>query len=271
MIRHLFIQLHNKQKRVILTMAILLLSFFAISIFTNFLLVHLVKSFSPIIDIETNNRVELYLDWDKKAKGAKLIQYQKLLKQKVLELNEVEHAGFIMNDLLSGRVYRAYDSYQNNSYPIFCGEDFNHVFNLNLKTGNWFTNKSPQGTLTPMVITSQHATELGITEITKHSIFKGHTFIPMRGKPDSVQYQIVGIVDGIGNMRTESGMKKIIYPVFIPSSSENEVLGKYYADRLILKVKPGSNIERMKDDVNAIIEKLGFHKEMYGIRLVSVH
>ena len=253
MIKQLILQLTKKRKRYIITGVVLFLSFFVIILMLNTAYENFIKSCSPRLPIETNNRVELYLQWATKKDDLGHQQIRKQLKQYVLKLKGVKAADYVVNGLVLSNRYTYYDRYSDNTYLFYCGVDFDKVFNLKVGSGKWFSEKRGGAIHMPAVITRKHADFLGIKNI------NAHTFLDVvyrqGGHQDRVVYHVVGIVEGMSNMRAQNGLTKSLFPVFTPTAILENFSPLYLEERLILKMEEGYHLDDLNNEVLKMLKK----------------
>lgn len=265
MIKQLILQLTKKRKRYIITGVVLFLSFFVFILMVNTVYLRIVKSCSPRLPIETNNRVELFLEWATKKNDVNHQQIRKQLKQHVLKLKGVKAAEYVVNDLILSNRYHGYDRYSDNTYLFYCGADFYKVFDLEVGSGKWFSENRDDAIRKPAVITRKYADFLGIKNI------NAHTFLDVvygQGRyQDSVTYQVVGIVEGMNNMRAHNGLTKSLFPVFTPSAILENCFSLHLEERLILKMEEGYHFDDLNKEVLITLKKLEGESLLFQHRL----
>lgn len=269
MIKPLFKQIVKKRRRYYISTIVLFLSFFVLLVIVGFIYPDMIKSCSLKLPVEPKDRVELYFKWKSSDNEThKSIKAQ--LKESALKLNGVLAADYVINDLGTIHTIHMYDNYLNNTYFIYCGENFMQVFDLKMEQGKWFADTENLPDRPPVVITRNHANYLGIQTITPHTILTTVNLI--RNKKDSANYQVVGIVENVGNirnMRSQSDLAENIFPVFSPGSLyENNY---NYDERLILKMQDGYDFDLLNTQVLNLMEKLKLGEYVHQHRLTSLN
>lgn len=269
MIKHLYKQIIKKRRRYYISTIVLFLSFFVVIVMVGYIYPDIIRSSSLRLPIPTDNRVELYFEWKRGTKEA-----HKSIKDKLeegsLKLNGVLAADYVINDLGTIHTLHAYDIFPGNAYLIYCGENFSQVFDLKLEQGKWFTETGNLPDRTPVVITRNHADYLGIRNLTSNSLYS--CINPNSRNNDSIRYQIVGIVENMGNirdMRSQSELGKNNFPVFSPGSLYANTYN--YGERLILKMQDGYDFELLNTQILNLMDKMNLGEYIHQHRLTSLN
>jgi ABC-type antimicrobial peptide transport system permease subunit len=269
MIKHLYKQIIKKRRRYYISSIVLLLSFFVLIVMVGFIYPDIVRSSSLRLPIATDNRVELYFEWKRGVKEShKSIKAN--LEEGILKLNGVLVADFIINDLGLIHTMFSYDFSPGNSYFIYCGENFNKVFDLKLEQGKWFTETGNLPDRPPVVITRNHADYLGIRNITPNSVYS--CINPNSREKDSIKYQITGIIENMENIRnksSQSDLGKNIFPVFSPASLYENTYN--YDERLILKMQDGYDFDLLNTQILSLMDKMNLGEYVHQHRLTSLN
>lgn len=269
MIKHLYKQIIKKRRQYYISTIVLFLSFFVFIVMTGYIYPDIIRSCSLRLPIPKGNRVELVIEWKPGVKEShKNIKAR--LEEGILKLNGVLVADYVINDLGSIHTMNSYEFFPGDTYFIFCGENFNKVFDLKLEQGKWFSETGNLPDRTPVVITRNHADNLGIRNITPGSVYT--CINPDSRKKDSIRYQITGIIENmenIRNMRSQSELRKNIFPVFSPGSLYEN---KYnYDERLILKMQDDYDFELLNTQILSLMDKMNLGEYIHQHRLTSLN
>jgi hypothetical protein len=268
MIKHLFKQIKKKRRGYYISAIVLSLSFFVLIVMTGYIYPDIIRSCSLKLPVQTDNRVELYFKWKTKDRDTKK-SIKARLEEAILKLNGVIVTDYVINDLGSIHTMHSYDFSTVNTYFIFCGKNFNMVFDLKLEQGKWFSETGNHPDRTPIVITRKHADYLGILDITPNSVYS--CINPDSRKKDSIRYQIVGIIENmenIRNMRSQSELVKNIFPIFSPGSLYANTYN--YDERLILKMQDGYDFALLNAQILNLMQKMNVGEYIHQHRLTSL-
>ena len=268
MIKQLFQQIVKKRRHYWITIIIMFLSFYVIAVLTNAGYENFVKSFSPRLSIPIENRVELFMEWNTKEMNKEQQSIRDQLKRRVNKLSFVESSEYVVNDCINFTRFHSYDKYSDNTYLLYCGVDFDEVFDLELSKGEWFKTTGSASQFAQVVITENHANELGIEVISNETTF----VVPykMGQKMDSITYQVVGIVSNLENMRKSGKLEKTIFPIFISVSANKNLYSSFLDERMILKMKKNFSFENLNDDVVTLLDDHGISKYLHQYQLVTL-
>lgn len=268
MIKHLLTQILKKRRRYYISATVLFLSFFVLIVIMGFIYPDILKSSSLKLPVTYENRVELVLEWKTREREVQKSIMAKL-EEEILKLNGVLTADNVLNDLGSIHTIHLYDDCIGNSYFIFCGENFNKVFDLKLNQGKWFSDQEDFSDKPPVVITRNHADYLGMQNITPNSSL---TISTNSENKESTIYKVVGIVENIGNvknLRSRNDIEENIFPVFSPISSYKNPYN--FNERLILKMQEGYEFELLNTQILNLIGKMNLSEYVHQHRLTSLN
>lgn len=268
MIKHLLTQIIKKRRRYYISAIVLFLSFFVLIVIVGFIYPDIIKSSSLKLPVTYKNRVELVLQWKTRDREVQKSIMAKL-EEEILKLNGVLTSDIVLNDLGSIHTINLYDDCIGNTYFIYCGENFNRVFDLNLTQGKWFSDQENFSDKPPVIITRKHADYLGIQNITNNSTLTINTI--GRNK-DTTIYKVVGIVDNIGNvrnLRSRNDIEETIFPVFSPISSYKNPYN--FDERLILKMQKDYEFELLNTQILNLIERMNLSEYVHQHRLTSLN
>ncbi|TKG95790.1 ABC transporter permease [Puteibacter caeruleilacunae] len=271
MIRHIIRQLLARKKRYVITLIVMSLSFLVIAVLLHTVYKDMVKSLSPRLAVATDNRVELTIEWNSKKRDSEFRTIRKLLKEQICMMEGVESAEYVVNDILSSRRFHSYDKYTDDTYLFYCGEDFDKVFDLQLQSGSWFTNDETKNSCKQVVITRNHAQKLGIETVNTHTTLTQHYPGYPRGiNPDSVTYQITGIISNLENLTSRRTTDRNLFPVFTSIPNNENMYNLFSDEYLMIKTKPNTSFEQLNQQLQATIQKHNLQQHIYQHKLIKL-
>ncbi len=255
MIKQLSIQVLNKRKRYSVTIIVLFLAFFVLTMLLNTGYIFAVKSFMARLPVQTVDRVQLYLDWKTDHFDMNHLLKRKHLKQKIQHLPNVQSADYVINDIVDCSLHASNERYSDNSYLYYCGEELNKVFDFTLEQGNWFSDEPIDGNAIPAVITQSHAKVLGIKELSANTNF--NIFYGYGSRQDSVKYRVSGIISDNIMLYTTKDLERSLHPIFISARVFEKRFKMWSKDEhLIIKMKDGYDFDQLNQQILAITDEM---------------
>jgi ABC-type antimicrobial peptide transport system permease subunit len=243
---------------------ILIIAFFIITLVFNDCYYFLRKSLKPWLPVEIDNHVIISARFDSNLlKGNKdyiqlINSTQKQLKSELLRNKNIEFCTFALHGV-EEMSFRSSDIRNNNVWAYLADKDMMRVFDIKLEEGRWYDESDTENTHPAVVLTRDHARELGITHLSANTIFE------FKSRQNNIDFRVVGITEPIGKVSFQGRR----HPFFVPLSYKDRGLREHL--NIIIKPKPNANIDQLIFDLEKQFQVKGWNQYFYRYHVESLN
>ncbi len=259
MIKHTLLKISGR----IIQGIILLIAFFIITLAINDCYYYLRKSLRPWLPVKIDKQIivtakcyrNLLKDGDTSNHLFKIIQKQ--IKSELLRNKHVNNCTFALNGV-ADMSFQHQNIRNNKEWAYIADEEMMQVFDIKLEEGRWYNSADMENNIPPVVLTRDHANELGITQLSSSSVFK------FKSRKKDIDFRVVGITESIGKVPFEGRR----HPMFIPIIFDG---GNWVGEmNIIIKPKTNADIEELKSDLESYWKDKGWDQYFYKYHVESI-